>query len=104
MREPVLSELVVGATSRRGLIARLGRLLVAVGGSGAVAAALRAQAAEAYHFCGHVYTTGSCPPPTRLPPGDPKGAPPRAAGGSPLHDPRPPDGPPRRPGGAEGAR
>ena len=66
---------VVLRVSRRGLLARAGRLLLATAGGGAVAAAVRAQAAEAYHFCGHVYTTGSCPHPTGLPRVDEHGMP-----------------------------
>jgi hypothetical protein len=81
-----LSEAVVGAVSRRGFLARLGRVLLSLGGGGLVAGALGAQAAEAYHFCGHVYTTGSCPHPTGLPRVDAKGLPLRAADGRPVDD------------------
>jgi hypothetical protein len=82
----VLSEPVAEATSRRGFLARVGRLLVAVSGGGLVAAAVRAQKAEAYHFCGHTYTTGSCPHPTGLPRIDRFGFPLRAADGKPVDD------------------
>jgi hypothetical protein len=61
-------------------------MLVALGGGGLVAGALRAEAAEAYHFCGHIYTTGSCPHPTGLPRIDAKGLPLRAADGHPVDD------------------
>lgn len=50
-------------TSRRSFIGRLGTGLVALVGGRYVAAALRPDRAEAYHLCGHTYTTGSCPHP-----------------------------------------
>ena len=80
------SDAVAGATSRRGFLARVGRLVLAVGGGGLVAGALRVQKAEAYHFCGHIYTTGSCPHPTGLPRIDRKGFPVRAVDGKPVDD------------------
>ena len=80
------SEAVAGATSRRGFLARVGRLVLAVSGGGLVAGALRAERAEAYHFCGHTYTTGSCPHPTGLPRVDRKGFPVRAVDGKPVDD------------------
>jgi hypothetical protein len=82
----VLSEAVAEATSRRGFLARAGRLLLAVSGGGLVAAALGAQKAQAYHFCGHVFTTGSCPHPTGLPRVDRNGFPLRAADGHAVDD------------------
>ena len=42
--------------------------------------------AEAYHFCGHIYTTDSCPHPTGLPRIDRKGFPLRAKDGHPIDD------------------
>ena len=42
--------------------------------------------AEAYHFCGHIYTTDSCPHPTGLPRIDAKGFPLKAADGRPVDD------------------
>jgi len=82
----VLSEAVAESTSRRGFLARAGKLLLAVSGGGIVAAALRADKAEAFHFCGHIYTTGSCPHPTGLPRIDARGFPLRARDGHPVDD------------------
>src|ERR671935_1267112 len=82
----MLSESVAEATSRRGFLARVGRLLLAVSGGGFVAAALKAERAEAFHFCGHIYTTGSCPHPTGLPRIDRFGFSLRASDGHPVDD------------------
>ena len=46
--------------TRRGSIKRVA---TAVGDGAAVAAAVRPDDAEAFHFCGHIWTTGSCPTP-----------------------------------------
>jgi hypothetical protein len=86
MSERRLSETVVGAASRRGFLARMGRLLLGLSGGGFVAAAVRAQSAEAYHFCGHIYTTGSCPHPTGMPRIDMRGFALRAEDGAPVDD------------------
>ena len=86
MPELSLSEAVAASTSRRGFLARTGRLLLGVSGGGFLAAALRAQKAEAYHFCGHIYTTGSCPHPVGLPRIDRNGFPLRAVDGKPVDD------------------
>jgi hypothetical protein len=82
----VLSEAVAESTSRRGFLARAGKLLLAVSSGGILASALKAQKAEAYHFCGHIYTTGSCPHPTGLPRIDAHGFPLRARDGHPIDD------------------
>ena len=51
-----------------------------------MSAALKTQSAEAFHFCGHIYTTGSCPHPTGLPRIDAFGFPLRARDGKPVDD------------------
>lgn len=50
-------------TSRRSFLGRVGASVVALVGGPLVAHALRPERAEAYHVCGHTYTTGSCPHP-----------------------------------------
>jgi hypothetical protein len=76
-------------TSRRGFLARVsGALMAAAGGGADVRAVVPPGDAEAYHFCGHTYTTGSCPHPggTHLPRIDSHGYPIRAHDGMPLDD------------------
>lgn len=66
MLEPVTEKLAVGLaarTTRRSFLGRLGAGVVALVGGPFVAAALRPERAEAYHICGHTYTTNSCPHP-----------------------------------------
>ncbi|HKG42964.1 MAG TPA: hypothetical protein VKB10_01805 [Gaiellaceae bacterium] len=82
----MLSEGIADASSRRGFLARTGRLLLGLAGGGYVLEAVRAQQADAYHFCGHIYTTGSCPHPVGLPRIDAKGLPLRASDGVPVDD------------------
>src|SRR3954447_20473580 len=82
----MLSDAVVSTSSRRGFLARAGKLLLAASGTGVIAAALKADRAEAYHFCGHIYTTGSCPHPVGLPRIDRNGFPLRAADGTAVDD------------------
>ncbi len=74
---------VTRATSRRGFIARVGAAVVAAAGAGRLAGP---DPAEAFHFCGHIYTTASCPHPTGLPRVDARGRPLRAADGHPVDD------------------
>jgi hypothetical protein len=50
-------------TSRRSFLGKIGRSLVALAGGAFVAAALDGDRALAYHICGHIFTTGSCPHP-----------------------------------------
>lgn len=81
----VLEQLAT-STSRRGFLARLGMWLMALAGGELVAAAARPEEAEAYHLCGHTYTTASCPHPTGLPRVDAQGYPLRARDGRPVDD------------------
>ena len=74
------------ATSRRGFLARTARTVAGAAGAGALLAALRPSEAAAHHFCGHTYTTGSCPHPTGLPRVDRHDRPLRAKDGRPVDD------------------
>jgi hypothetical protein len=85
MRDPSeLTEALARSTSRRGFLARAGRALALAAGGSAIAAAVKPGEAEAYHFCGHIYTTDSCPHPTGLPRVDAHGRPLRARDGKPV--------------------
>jgi hypothetical protein len=70
-------------TSRR---AFLSRAAAGVAGAGLAAGMVRPGEAEAYHFCGHIYTTDGCPHPTGLPRIDRRGLPLRALDGRPVDD------------------
>lgn len=50
-------------TTRRSFLARVGKAVLAVVGGPLVSVALGGERAEAFHLCGHIYTTGSCPHP-----------------------------------------
>jgi hypothetical protein len=50
-------------TTRRSFLGRLGKAMVSLAGGSFVVAALAPERAQAYHICGHIYTTGSCPHP-----------------------------------------
>jgi hypothetical protein len=80
------TEGLAARTSRRGLLARAGRAMVAGAAGGVVAKAIKPGEAEAFHFCGHIYTTASCPHPTGLPRIDQRGYPLRAKDGRPVDD------------------
>jgi hypothetical protein len=57
-------EALATGSSRRGFLARLGGALVGASAAGVVSKAVKPGDADAYHFCGHIFTTGSCPHPT----------------------------------------
>jgi hypothetical protein len=71
---------LAGDTSRRGFLARVGGALVAATAGGVVAKAVKPGEADAFHFCGHIFTTGSCPHPAGLPRIDSRGFPLRSDG------------------------
>jgi hypothetical protein len=59
---------------------------MAVTGARTVGSLVKPGEAEAYHFCGHIYTTDSCPHPTGLPRIDSRGRPLRARDGHRVDD------------------
>lgn len=58
-----LSAKLAESTTRLSFLGRLGAAALAVAGGSAVAAAVKPDEADAFHFCGHIWTTGSCPSP-----------------------------------------
>jgi hypothetical protein len=62
-------ESLAGGSSRRGFLARVSGALVGASAAGVVSKAVKPGDADAYHFCGHIFTTGSCVHPT---PGTPR--------------------------------
>jgi hypothetical protein len=79
-------ERLAAGTSRRGFLARAGEALMVAAGVRTVGALVAPTEAEAFHFCGHIYTTDSCPHPTGLPRIDSKGFPLRAKDGHRIDD------------------
>ncbi|MBW3593352.1 MAG: hypothetical protein KY396_06640 [Actinobacteria bacterium] len=77
------TELANGLT-RRSFIGRVGAFVTALVGGAAVAAAVRPEEADAFHICGHIWTTGSCPSPLGLPRIDRNGYPIRPKDGHPV--------------------
>jgi len=73
-------------SSRRAFLGRAGGVAATVAGAGMVGAVIRPGDAEAYHFCGHIYTTDGCPHPTGLPRIDRRGLPLRARDGRQVDD------------------
>ena len=57
------SKALAAGTSRRGFLARVARAMAALTAGGLVSKAVEPGEADAYHFCGHIFTTGSCPHP-----------------------------------------
>ena len=80
------SERIAQGTSRRGFLSKVSRVLFLATSGSVVAAAVKPGESDAYHFCGHTYTTGSCPHPTGMPRIDLRGRPLRARDGAPIDD------------------
>ena len=59
---------------------------MALAGARTAGSLIKPGEAEAYHFCGHIYTTDSCPHPTGLPRIDSRGLPLRAKDGHRVDD------------------
>ena len=81
-----LSDRLAGGTSRRGFLERVGKLLLAATAGETLVGAVVAEDAQGFHFCGHTFTTGSCPHPTGLPRVDARDYPLRARDGRPVDD------------------
>ena len=77
---------LAASTSRRGFLSRVGAGVMAVAGARTAGALVKPGEAEAYHFCGHTYTTDSCPHPTGLPRIDSRGLPLRGRDGRRVDD------------------
>jgi hypothetical protein len=58
-----LASKLAESTTRKSFLGRVGAAALAVAGGSAVAAAVKPDDADAFHFCGHIWTTGSCPSP-----------------------------------------
>ena len=79
-----LSTRLASGMTRRSFLGRMGGAMLAATGGAAVAAAVRPEKSEAFHFCGHIWTTGSCPNPLGLPRIDKNGYPLRPSDGHPI--------------------
>jgi hypothetical protein len=58
-----LSAKLAESQTRKSFLGRLGAAALAIAGGSAVAAAVKPDEADAFHLCGHIWTTGSCPSP-----------------------------------------
>lgn len=74
------------ATSRRNFLQTAGAAVAAITAGRTVGALVAPGEADAFHFCGHIYTTDGCPHPTGLPRIDRNGYPLRAGDGKPVDD------------------
>ena len=81
-----LSDRLATGTSRRGFLARVGATVLGATGARTAVSLVEPGEAEAFHFCGHIYTTDSCPHPTGLPRVDARNLPLRARDGHPVDD------------------
>jgi len=73
-------------SSRRGFLATASVAVAALTAGRMLVALVAPGDADAFHFCGHVYTTDGCPHPTGLPRIDSHGHPLRAKDGMPVDD------------------
>jgi hypothetical protein len=79
-----LSTRLASGLTRRSFLGRMGAAMLALTGGGAVAAAVRPETSEAFHLCGHIWTTGSCPSPLGIPRIDRHGYPLRPSDAKPI--------------------
>ena len=73
-------------SSRRGFLATASAAAGALAAARTVGSLVDPGDADAYHFCGHIYTTDGCPHPTGLPRIDNRGFPLRARDGRAIDD------------------
>ena len=76
----------VSPSSRRGFLATAGAAAGALAAVRTLGSLVQPGDAEAFHICGHIYTTDGCPHPTGLPRIDTKGFPLRSWDGRPVDD------------------
>ncbi|HWI22898.1 MAG TPA: twin-arginine translocation signal domain-containing protein, partial [Baekduia sp.] len=81
---PMIS--ITGPDSRRQFLGKATALAGAVAAAPVVGALIKPGEAQAFHICGHIYTTDGCPHPTGLPRIDSRGLPLRAADGARVDD------------------
>jgi hypothetical protein len=81
-----IADAVAATSSRRGFLSRVGTAVIGLAGAQTVGSLVAPGDADAYHFCGHIYTTDSCPHPTGLPRIDSRGYPLRARDGKRVDD------------------
>jgi hypothetical protein len=81
-----ITDSIARDTSRRGFLAKVGGALVGLTAARTVGTLIEPGESDAFHFCGHIFTTGSCPHPTGLPRIDGHGFPLRASDGHPVDD------------------
>jgi hypothetical protein len=74
------------ASSRRSFLQTASAAVAALTAGRMVASLVAPGDADAFHFCGHIYTTDGCPHPTGLPRIDRNGFPLRAKDGRPVDD------------------
>jgi hypothetical protein len=86
VRSLVAAVALPAPSPRRRFLQRAATVTAAVAAADTVGRLIRPGEAEAYHFCGHIYTTDSCPHPTGLPRIDAKGYPLRARDGRRVDD------------------
>ncbi len=79
-----LSTGLASGMTRRSFLGRLGVAAMGLLGGSSIAAALVPDDADAFHICGHIWTTGSCPTPYVLPRIDSRGLPLRPRDGRPI--------------------
>ena len=77
---------VAAGSNRRGFLSKVSKAMAAVTTAGAVSRLVQPGEADGYHFCGHIYTTDSCPHPLgdALPRIDRAGFPLRGSDGHPI--------------------